>query len=163
MSEQEAELEGAAVEHFRAAKEDLRRSEEQFRLLVEGVGDYAIFMLDEGGHIVSWNLGAERAKGYKADEVLGRHFSIFYPQEAVNRGHPEYELRVAAAEGKYEEEGWRVRKDGTQFWANVLITALRDKTGRLVGFAKVTRDVNERKDLLEQLERAAAERIQLLA
>lgn len=151
------------VSEQRAAEEELRRSEEQFRLLVESVGDYAIFMLDPGGHIASWNLGAERAKGYKADEVLGRHFSIFYPAEAVERGHPEYELEVASTEGRYEEEGWRVRKDGSLFWANVVITALRNKAGRLVGYAKVTRDVTERKELLERLEQAAGERTQLLA
>ncbi|MEY2473237.1 MAG: hypothetical protein QOK28_2566 [Actinomycetota bacterium] len=152
------------VSDQRAAEEELRRSEEQFRILVEGVGDYAIFMLDETGHIISWNLGAERAKGYVADEVLGRHFSIFYPPEAIAREHPQYELRVAEAEGRYEEEGWRVRKDGSMFWANVIITALRDrKTGRLIGFAKVTRDVTERRRLLENLEQAAAERTQLLA
>lgn len=152
------------VSEQRAAEEELRRSEEQFRLLVESVGDYAIFMLDATGHIISWNLGAERAKGYAADEVLGRHFSIFYPAEAIARSHPQYELRVAEAEGRYEEEGWRVRKDGSVFWANVIITALRDrKSGRLVGFAKVTRDVTERRRLLDNLEAAAAERTQLLA
>lgn len=151
------------VTEQRAAEEELRRSEEQFRLLVESVGDYAIFMLDAGGHIASWNLGAQRAKGYKAEEIIGQHFSVFYPPEAVAARHPEYELEVASAEGRYEEEGWRVRKDGSYFWANVVITALRDKTGRLVGFAKVTRDVTERKQLLESLERAAQERTQLLA
>ncbi|HUR48964.1 MAG TPA: PAS domain S-box protein [Acidimicrobiales bacterium] len=151
------------VSDQRAAEEDLRRSEEQFRLLVESVGDYAIFMLDAGGHIASWNLGAQRAKGYQAEEVLGRHFSIFYPPEAVASGHPEYELEIASTEGRYEEEGWRVRKDGSYFWANVVITALRNKSGRLVGFAKVTRDVTERKELLERLEQAALERTQLLA
>jgi PAS domain S-box-containing protein len=152
------------VTEQRAAEEELRRSEEQFKLLVEGVGDYAIFMLDANGYIISWNLGAERAKGYVAEEVLGRHFSIFYPPEAIAKNHPQYELRVAEAEGRYEEEGWRVRKDGSMFWANVVITALRDrKTGRLLGFAKVTRDITERRRLLENLEAAAAERTQLLA
>ncbi|HUR78979.1 MAG TPA: PAS domain S-box protein [Acidimicrobiales bacterium] len=152
------------VTEQRAAEEELRRSEEQFRLLVEGVGDYAIFMLDAKGYIISWNLGAERAKGYVAEEVLGRHFSIFYPPAEIARRHPQYELRVAEAEGRYEEEGWRVRKDGSMFWANVVLTALRDrKTGRLLGFAKVTRDVTERRRLLENLEAAAAERTQLLA
>jgi PAS domain S-box-containing protein len=152
------------VTEQRAAEEELRRSEEQFRLLVEGVGDYAIFMLDAKGYIISWNLGAERAKGYVAEEVLGRHFSIFYPPEAIGKQHPQYELRVAEAEGRYEEEGWRVRKDGSMFWANVVITALRDrKTGRLIGFAKVTRDITERRQLLDGLEAAAAERTQLLA
>ena len=157
-------LQAQDVSDQRAAEEELRRSEEQFRLLVEGVGDYAIFMLDATGHIISWNLGAERAKGYVADEVLGRHFSIFYPPEAIAKEHPQWELRVAEAEGRYEEEGWRVRKDGSMFWANVIITALRDRnTGRLIGFAKVTRDVTERRRLLENLEAAAAERTQLLA
>jgi PAS domain S-box-containing protein len=157
-------LQAQDVTDQRVAEEELRRSEEQFRLLVEGVGDYAIFMLDARGYIISWNLGAERAKGYVAEEVLGRHFSIFYPAEAIEREHPQYELRVAEAEGRYEEEGWRVRKDGSMFWANVIITALRDRTtGRLLGFAKVTRDVTERRRLLENLEAAAAERTQLLA
>ena len=151
------------VSEQRAAEEDLRRSEEQFRLLVEGVGDYAIFMLDARGHIISWNLGAERAKGYKAEDVLGRHFSIFYPAEAIAAAHPQHELAIAEAEGRYEEEGWRVRKDGSMFWANVVITAIRDRRGRLIGFAKVTRDVTERRRLLQSLEAAAAERTQLLA
>jgi PAS domain S-box-containing protein len=142
---------------------ELRRSEERFRLLVEGVQDYAIFMLDPTGHIVSWNLGAERAKGYRAEEILGRHFSTFYLQEAIDSGHPEYELEVAAAEGRYEEEGWRKRKDGTTFWANVVITAIRKADGELLGFAKVTRDVTERKEMLEALAASADERIQLLA
>ena len=152
------------VTEQRAAERELQKSEEQFRLLVESVGDYAIFMLDATGHIVSWNLGAERAKGYVASEVLGRHFSIFYPPEAIATNHPQYELEIAQAEGRYEEEGWRVRKDGSHFWANVIITALRDRTtGRLLGFAKVTRDVTERRRLLDRLEQAAAERTQLLA
>jgi PAS domain S-box-containing protein len=126
-------------------QERLRQSEERFRLLVEGVKDYAIFMLDPDGYIISWNAGAERIKGYRAEEIIGEHFSRFYTQEDLERGHPEEELRVAAAEGSYEEEGLRVRKDGSLFWANVLITALRDEAGNLRGFAKVTRDITERK------------------
>lgn len=142
---------------------DLRRSEESFRLLVESVQDYAIFMLDPEGHVTSWNRGAERAKGYRADEILGQHFSIFYPEQARSIGHPEHELEVAAAEGRYEEEGIRVRKDGSTFVANVVITALRDRAGDLVGFAKVTRDVTERNQLLNDLEQAAEERAKVLA
>ena len=101
----------------------LRASEERFRLLVEGVRDYAIFMLDTEGRVTTWNLGAERIKGYEAEEIIGEHFSTFYTDRDVERGHPDEELRIAAAEGRYEEEGVRVRKDGSTFWANVLITA----------------------------------------
>src|SRR5207244_5045706 len=114
-------------------------SEELFRLLVERVTDYAIFMLDPDGRIVSWNPGAERIKGWTEAEILGKHFSVFYPVEEVERGKPVDELAVAKVDGRFEEEGWRIRKDGTRFWANVVITALRDATGRLVGFGKVTR------------------------
>ena len=121
------------------------QSRDLFRLLIEAVEDYAIFALDPDGYILTWNPGAQRFKGYKADEIIGKHFSIFYPEEAKARKHPQHELRVAAAEGRFEEEGWRVRKDGTQFWANVVITALRDETGELIGFGKVTRDLTERR------------------
>ena len=134
----------------RLKQEQLRQSEERFRLMVEGVRDYAIFMLDPGGHVVSWNAGAERIKGYRAAEILGQHFSNFYAREDIECGKPEHELLVAAAEGRIEDEGWRVRKDGTRFWANVVITALRDQMGALRGFAKVTRDMTERKQA-EQL------------
>jgi PAS domain S-box-containing protein len=127
------------------ATELLRQSEEWFRLMVENVRDYAIFMLDPGGRVVSWNRGAQRLKGYRAAEILGQHFSRFYPKEDIERGKPQQELVVAAAEGRLEDEGWRVRKNGTRFWANVVITALPDQTGTLRGFAKVTRDVTERK------------------
>jgi PAS domain S-box-containing protein len=144
-------------------QEVLRKSEERFRLLVEGVKDYAIFMLDPEGYITTWNEGAHRIKGYEAEEIVGEHFSIFYTEEDVERAHPEEELRVAEAEGSYEEEGIRVRKDGSTFWANVLITALRDEEGELTGFAKVTRDITERKEAEERerllaQERAARER-----
>ena len=123
----------------------LADSEERFRLLVEGVKDYAIFMLDVGGHVATWNLGAQRIKGYEAQEIVGKHFSIFYTDEDLQRGHPDEVLRVATADGQYGEEGLRVRKDGSTFWANVLITALRDEEGTLRGFAKVTRDMTARK------------------
>ena len=129
----------------RQADEALRDSEERFRLLVEGVSDYAIFLLDPVGHVISWNTGAQRIKQYRAEEIIGEHFSRFYPQEAVDRGWPAHELEVATREGRFEDEGWRLRKDGTQFWANVVITALRDEAGALRGFAKITRDMTERK------------------
>jgi hypothetical protein len=135
------------VTELRKATEALRQSEERLRLMVEAVRDYAIFMLDPDGRVASWNIGAERLKGYKAEEIIGKHFSIFYPEEARRRDHPSEELRRAKAEGRYEEEGYRVRKDGTQFWANVLITALFDQEGRHIGFTKVTRDFSEAKRL----------------
>ncbi|WP_457097079.1 hybrid sensor histidine kinase/response regulator [Lysobacter sp. P5_B9] len=125
----------------REQEERLRRSEERFRLLVDGVRDYAIFMLDTTGHISSWNPGAQEIKGYTADEIIGRHFSTFYTEEALARGWPARELEIALAEGRVEDEGWRVRKDGTRFWASVVITALHDSEGRHVGFAKITRDL----------------------
>src|SRR6201997_1049701 len=134
----------------RRADEALRESEERVRLLVDGVRDYAVLMLDPAGRIASWNQGAERIKGYKADEILGCHFSCFYPPEDVQNGKPEHELKTAIAEGRYEEEGWRIRKDGTRFWANVVITALTDGAGKLRGFSKVTRDITERRQA-EQL------------
>jgi PAS domain S-box-containing protein len=134
----------------RRTREALRQSEERFRLLVEGVKDYAIFMLDPYGYITTWNEGARRIKGYEAEEIIGEHFSIFYTEEDVERDHPEDELRIAAADGSYEEEGLRVRKDGSTFWANVLITALWDEEDNLGGFAKVTRDVTGRKEAEER-------------
>ena len=126
-------------------------------MLVESVKDYAIFMLDPDGVIASWNAGAERIKGYRAGEVLGKHFRIFYTPDAVAARHPENELEIAAREGKYEEEGWRVRADGSRFWASVVITALREPSGELAGFAKVTRDITERRDADEALRGAKAE------
>jgi PAS domain S-box-containing protein len=140
----------------RQALAALRTSEDSFRLLVEGVQDYAIFMLDPEGHISTWNRGAERMKGYTADEVIGQHFRIFYPQEAQEVKHPEHELEIAVLDGRYEEEGWRIRKDGTRFWANVVITALFDPDRRLVGFGKVTRDITGRRMAEAESERAAA-------
>ncbi len=122
----------------------LGQSEERFRLLVESVKDYAIFMLDTQGYIVSWNEGARRLKGYQDEEIIGQHFSIFYDRAEVERGKPQMELEVATRTGVYEEEGWRIRKDGSRFWANVVITALRSPDGSLTGFGKVTRDMTER-------------------
>jgi len=135
----------------------LLQSEQRFRLLVDGVADYAIFMLDVGGHVASWNLGAERIKGYTEAEALGRHFRMFYLPEAQQARRPERELEVASREGRYEEEGWRLRRDGSRFWANAVITAIRDSSGELVGFGKVTRDITERRELQRERERAAAE------
>jgi PAS domain S-box-containing protein len=132
------------------ADDAVRQSEERFRLLVEGVRDYAIYMLDPDGRVVSWNDGARRLKGYTSDEVIGRHFSVFYPEEDTRTGRPERELEIARAEGRYEEEGWRVRKDGSRFWANVVVTALRDESGELRGFAKITRDLTRRRQAEEQ-------------
>jgi PAS domain S-box-containing protein len=117
-----------------------------YRVLVESVGDYAIFALDPTGHVVSWNLGAQRFKGYAASEIIGRHFSVFYPPDDVAARKPHIELEVASAEGRLEDEGWRIRKDGTRFWANVVITAMRSPDGELIGFAKVTRDLTQRRE-----------------
>jgi PAS domain S-box-containing protein len=130
---------------------------DQFRLLVASVRDYAIFMLDPDGFVQTWNAGAEAIKGYSEAEIVGRHFSTFYTQADRDREHPQHELEVAAREGRFEEEGWRVRRDGETFWANVVITALRDE-GELVGFAKVTRDLTERRAAQEAL-RATAEEL----
>jgi PAS domain S-box-containing protein len=141
------------------AEEMLRQSEERFRLLIEDVKDYAIFMLDENGRIASWNAGAERLNGYKADEIIGKPFSIFYPKEDLRRGKPHHELEVTTAVGRFEDEGWRIRKDGTRFWANVVITALRDKDGTLRGFGKVTRDLTEHKLAEEQRLQLAREQV----
>jgi PAS domain S-box-containing protein len=129
-----------------------RSGEEHFRLIIEGVKDYALLMLDPDGNVASWNAGAQRIKGYKGAEIIGKHFSRFYTPEDVARGHPKEILRIAAGKkGRYEEEGWRVRKDGGRFWAHVVITAVRDKKGKLQGFAKVTRDITEKKENEEAL------------
>ena len=125
-------------------QEAISATEQRYRLLVETVKDYAIIMLDPGGHVATWNAGAERIKGYKANEIIGQHFSIFYPPDAIAQGKPQEEIRAATAEGRVEEEGWRLRKDDSRFWASVVLTALRDEGGQLVGFAKVTRDLTER-------------------
>jgi PAS domain S-box-containing protein len=133
------------------AEAELRRSEENYRLLVESVQDYAIITLDPRGTVTSWNAGAQRIKGYAAEEIVGRQFSCFYVPEDVEQSKPERELKLAAAEGRMEDENWRLRKDGTRFWANVIITAMRDTTGQLRGFAKVTRDLTERKRAEEEI------------
>ena len=134
---------------------------ELYRLLVESVKDYAIFALDPNGYVVSWNPGAQRFKGYTASEIIGKHFSVFYPPEDLAARKPQIELEIAAEVGRLEDEGWRVRKDGTQFWANVVITALRGADGELVGFAKVTRDLTQRRaaelQALEDARRIAVE------
>ena len=132
-----------------------------YRRVVEQTRDYAVFVLDPKGRVMTWNLGAERIKGYAADEIIGRHFSVFYTRESVERGWPEQELKAALAEGRFEDEGWRVRKDGSPFWANVIITALRDDNGRLLGFSKITRDLSGRRAQEEAL-RQSEERFRLL-
>ena len=145
----------------RAAEEELRKSEDRFRLLVETVEDYAIFMLSPEGIIVSWNAGAQRTKGYTAEEIIGQHFRVFYPPAQQQARHPEHELELALRDGHYEEEGWRLRKDGSRFWANVTITAVFDETGEHRGFAKVTRDITERR-MTEEALWASEERNRLL-
>jgi PAS domain S-box-containing protein len=154
----------------RVAEERLRWTEQRFRLLVEAVQDYAIFMLDPDGRVASWNAGAQRSNGYAAEEIIGRHFRVFYPEGKQAARHPEHELAVARRDGRYEEEGWRIRKDGSQFWAHVTITAVRNDEGELVGYAKVTRDSTERRRMLsmledanERLQRSAEEQAEFLA
>lgn len=131
-------------------------SEESYRLMVDSVVDYAIIMIDPEGLVASWNEGAERLKGYQAREIIGQHFSRFYPPEAIAAGLPNQELRMAAEQGRFEDEGWRLRKDGSRFWANVIMTALRDQNGVIRGFAKVTRDLTERNETAEALQKASA-------
>src|SRR3954471_3735350 len=116
-----------------------------FRVFIETVRDYALFMLDPIGRVITWNIGAEAIKGYTADEIIGKHFSVFYPPESIASGLPAHELVMAEREGRFEDEGWRLRKDGSRFWANVVITALHGSNGELTGYAKVTRDLTERR------------------
>ena len=128
-----------------------RQAEQHYRLLVESVEDYAIYSLDPAGNITSWNIGIERIKGYKADEIIGKHFSIFYTPQDASAGVPQKAMEIAAREGHYESEGWRVRKDGSKFWSSVVLSAIHDQEGNLVGFSKVTRDITDRKQLIDQL------------
>ncbi|MGO8115275.1 PAS domain S-box protein [Rhizobium leguminosarum] len=144
----------------RAAERAIRQSEEQFRRLVQGVSDYAIYMLDPEGNVSSWNFGAERIKGYRPQEIIGRHFSTFYTPEDREAGVPETALGIARAEGRFEREGWRVRKDGTRFWASVVIDAIRDEEGDVLGFAKITRDITEKMETQRALEQAREELFQ---
>ena len=137
----------------REAELALRQSEEQFRLLVQGVTDYAIYLLDANGNVTNWNLGAQRIKGYLPHEIIGRHFSQFYPEEDRKTGQPQNALATAAREGRFEKESWRVRKDGTRFWAHVVIDPIRDGNGTILGYAKITRDITERKEAQQKLEK----------
>lgn len=137
----------------RKAEEELRKSQEQFKILIQGVTDYAIFLLDKKGCVSSWNMGAQRIKGYLPEEIIGSHFSKFYTQEDLDNDLPQFALDTAIKEGKYEKEGWRVRKDGTRFWASVIIDPIFEDDGRLVGFAKITRDITERKNAQIALEK----------
>ena len=144
------------ISEHKAAQDELRKSEQQFRLLVHGVTDYAIYLLSPAGEITSWNAGAARIKGYQQHEIIGQHFSRFYTEEDRAKGVPALTLALSARDGRAELEGWRVRKNGTRFWANVVVDAIRDESGTLIGFAKVTRDITERKEAAAALERANA-------
>jgi PAS domain S-box-containing protein len=150
-----------SAQEARLGQESLRRSEEHFRTLVESVRDYAIFMLDPWGRVASWNTGAERLKGYRAEEIVGEHFSVFFTEEETRRGKPQQHLDEAAREGRSEGENWLVRKDGSRFWANTIITALHDDEGRLRGFSKVTQDITARKEA-ERLLKEAESRLRTL-
>ena len=163
VAERTSELERANVALLEEEAEQqkimatLTQSEERFRLLVESVHDYAILMMDATGHIMTWNAGAERLKGYRAEDIIGQHFSCFYTEEDRQAGKPEQNLRTAEAQGYLDDEGWRVRQDGSRFWATLVITALRDEFGKLRGFAKITRDITERKEVEAALHEAKAQ------
>src|SRR5580765_8514330 len=128
------------------------QNNELFRLLVESVKEFAIFVISPDGNVLTWNLGAQALKGYTKEEIIGKHFSVFYPQEAIESGWPTRELFLAEKEGRFEDEGWRVRKDGSSFWASVVITALRGVGGKLTGFAKVTQDLTQRRQADERIQ-----------
>jgi PAS domain S-box-containing protein len=136
-----------------AAEVGLRQSEERFRLLVDGATDYAILSLDPQGNVTSWNTGAQRIMGHREEEILGKHFSVFYPEEDLKAGKTAFELAEAARQGSYKDEGWCVRNDDTRFWADVVITALRDKSGELLGYSNLTRDITERREAEEDIRR----------
>ncbi|HEX3853030.1 MAG TPA: PAS domain S-box protein, partial [Polyangiaceae bacterium] len=157
--EVERALRESSLEQRRAAQEALLASEARFHQLVDAITDYAIFLLDSGGHVTTWNPGAQKIKGYTQEEILGRHFSVFYTAEDRAARKPERILETVRREGHYEEESWRVRKDGSQFWANVVITALRDQKGELAGFAKVTRDLTAKREAEEKARELAREQI----
>jgi PAS domain S-box-containing protein len=144
------------IQQRKKTEDALRRSEEQFRLVVERVRDYAIFSLDPSGIVTSWNAGAQHIKGYQADEILGQHFSRFYLREDQESGKPERDLRLAVAEGRSQHEGWRVRKDGSRFWASTVLTAIHNQRGKLIGFSKISRDLTERKLVEQKLQEANA-------
>jgi two-component system, cell cycle sensor histidine kinase and response regulator CckA len=155
---QELRTHGEQIESELAQrKEELRNSLELSRMLIESTRDYAVFMLDPQGNVLTWNPGAERIKGYKAEEIIGRHFSRFYPKDDVDKGKPQQELQMALAKGRHEDEGWRIRKDGSRFWANVIITALRDESRKVSGFSKITRDMSETKQAEENSRRLIEE------
>jgi PAS domain S-box-containing protein len=149
-----------ALDGRAATERALALSQRQFRILVQSVNDYAIYMLDANGHVTSWNTGAQRIKGYSADEILGQHVSRFYAEHDRRNGLPQQALETAVREGRYEGEGWRVRKDGSQFWANAVIHPIKDEDGELIGFAKVTRDITEQRKQQEALEKAQAAFVQ---
>src|SRR6202023_2722328 len=130
----------------RLVEQALRESQEQYRMFLEGIENYAIFMMDPHGRIVSWNAGAERIKGYKADEIIGRNFSCFFPSEDIKQARPEEVLRMTVTNGRHEYQGMRVRKDGSRFLASIIFTALRDPTGKLRGFSEISRDLSESKE-----------------
>ena len=139
------------VSFQRMAQDALRRSDQQLRSIVDSVKDYAIFLLDSNGYVATWNPGAQRIKGYTADEIIGQHFSVFYPDDDSERRKPDERLKLARDKGRFEAEGWRIRKDGSRFWANVVITPIYDGHNELTGFAKITRDFTDRKRAEEAL------------
>jgi|ERR1700752_42106 len=139
----------------------LTESGMDFQILVQNLKDYALYMLDPKGHVISWNEGAQRLKGYSADEIIGKHISVFFTREDVNDNKPQRELEIAATTGRFEDENWRLRKDGSRFWASIVINAIRDKDNKLLGFAKITRDMTERRRAEETLARQAREILEI--